>query len=479
MSNDIKADLFDENTLYVALDNHKHGDFQPYFYKSTDRGTTWTVLHDDLPERHVVWRVVQDHVNKDLMFLATEFGIFFTYNGGTNWIQLKGGLPTISFRDLAIQRRENDLVAASFGRSFYILDDYSALREVNEESLASAGALFAPRNAWWYVPRPDLSFGRGPGAQGASHFIAPNPTFGAEITYYVKDDVKSAKQLRKEREKELNKNNTDIAFPGWDSLEMEALEGETIAEFWIKNSAGEVIRKLRSPWKKGMHRIAWDLRFPSPSAISLNNSSLDREPGSGYMASPGTYTVEMYKVREGQIEQVGEKKSFEVKQLYQGTLEGADLEEVTAFWRETEDAIKRISTARISLGQTRTMHKAINKALRQSNLEGGSMLEELNQMKYDLSAIQMKLNGSDLKNQMGEKNDPTIGERLFAVQRTIGNSTYGPTSTATKNMNVIKEEMSWVEDQLSRIGIALDNMRQQIENSGGPVIPQYSPTTGP
>jgi photosystem II stability/assembly factor-like uncharacterized protein len=75
-----------------------------------------------------VWRIVQDHVNKDLMFLGTEFGVYFTVDGGASWTEMNGGIPTISFRDLAIQRRENDLVAASFGRSFYILDDYSALR---------------------------------------------------------------------------------------------------------------------------------------------------------------------------------------------------------------------------------------------------------------------------------------------------------------------------------------------------------------
>ncbi|MDV7402767.1 hypothetical protein RZS08_65700, partial [Arthrospira platensis SPKY1] len=89
-------------------------------------------------------------------------------NGGGSWTQFKGGLPTISFRDLAIQRRENDLVGASFGRSFYILDDYSALREITDEQLQSEAALFSTRKAWWYVPRPHLGFDPGKGDQGAS-----------------------------------------------------------------------------------------------------------------------------------------------------------------------------------------------------------------------------------------------------------------------------------------------------------------------
>ena len=83
-----------------------------------------------MPEKTLVWRMVQDHIKPELMFLGTEFGIYFTLDGGEEWIKIKGGVPTISFRDLAIQKRENDLVGASFGRGFYVFDDYSFLREL-------------------------------------------------------------------------------------------------------------------------------------------------------------------------------------------------------------------------------------------------------------------------------------------------------------------------------------------------------------
>ena len=144
--NDIKADLFDANTLYVALDNHKFGDFKPYLVKSTDKGKSWESIKGDLPDTLLLWRIVQDHINPELLFLGTEFGIYFTLNGGEKWIKFTGGLPTISFRDLAIQRRENDLVCASFGRSFYVLDDYSLLREISEEKLETEALLFSVIN---------------------------------------------------------------------------------------------------------------------------------------------------------------------------------------------------------------------------------------------------------------------------------------------------------------------------------------------
>jgi photosystem II stability/assembly factor-like uncharacterized protein len=156
--NDIKADLHDVNTVYVALDNHKFGDFAPYLLKSTDRGKSWTSIKGNIPDRTLVWRVVQDHVKPGLMFAATEFGIYFTVDGGTKWTKLEGGAPTISFRDLAIQKRENDLIGASFGRGFYVYDDYSALREVSESQLQEEATLFPVRKAWWYNPKVTFEF---------------------------------------------------------------------------------------------------------------------------------------------------------------------------------------------------------------------------------------------------------------------------------------------------------------------------------
>ncbi|NNL88454.1 MAG: glycosyl hydrolase, partial [Marinicaulis sp.] len=149
--NDIRADLYDADTVYVALDNHKYGDYTPYLLKSTNRGQSWTSIASNIPDRHLIWRMVQDHVNPNLLFAATEYGLFFTVDGGGRWTELDGGVPTISFRDVVIQRRENDLVAASFGRGFFILDDYSPLRDVSAEALDNEALLFPGRRAWWYM----------------------------------------------------------------------------------------------------------------------------------------------------------------------------------------------------------------------------------------------------------------------------------------------------------------------------------------
>ena len=149
--NDIKADLFDEQTAYIALDNHKFGDYQPYLFKTTDGGEKWTSMSEGIPDGTLIWRIVQDHVNPNLLFLGTEYGVYVSVDQGEKWHKFSAGLPTISVRDLAIQKRENDLVLATFGRSFYVLDDYSPLREINAESIAKDAMLFKPRKALQYL----------------------------------------------------------------------------------------------------------------------------------------------------------------------------------------------------------------------------------------------------------------------------------------------------------------------------------------
>ena len=198
--NDIRADLHDENTVYIALDNHKFGDYKPYLLKSTNRGRNWKKISSNLEDRHLVWRIVQDHVNPDLLFTATEFGVFFTLDGGEKWVEMTGDAPTISFRDITIQRREDDLVAASFGRGIFIVDDISPLRGLTADSLDEEALLFPGRDALWYIEQHPLSFSEG-GSQGHSYFRAENPEFGANFTYYLSEDIQSLKEARLEEEK--------------------------------------------------------------------------------------------------------------------------------------------------------------------------------------------------------------------------------------------------------------------------------------
>ncbi|MDN5202492.1 glycosyl hydrolase [Fulvivirgaceae bacterium BMA10] len=476
--NDIKADLHDANTVYAALDNHKYGDFNPYLMKSTDRGRTWKSMKGNIPDRTLVWRIVQDHINPKLLFAATEFGIYFTVDSGNKWVKLKGGTPTISFRDLAIQRRENDLVGASFGRGFFVLDDYSILREVSENQLQAEATLFPTRKAWWYVPRPALSFDDQKGSQGASHYVAPNPDFGAVFTYYLKDGLKSKKEIRTEREKAFTKQNQNVPFPGWDALEAERREAKPIIWLTIKDNEGKVIRRIQGSVSKGFHRVAWDLRYPAPDAVSLtsvSSSTSDDEP-KGMMAGPGTYHVSLSKEIDGVITALSKPATFEVVPLREGALKGATPVVAANFWRSYEDTYRTADAVGMTLKNAINRVTAMQTALSRSPNEPGELDSQLHQLRQSLLDLDKELNGNRAKQQAGEKTKPTIGERLFAIDRGISRSTYGPTDTHKQTLAIIQKQLGnartkldAAKNEMSRIGkILLDIGAPWVE---GEVIP--------
>ncbi len=188
----IIASQHDADTVYAAFENHKRSDFAPYLLKSTDRGKSWSSIRGNLPANGPVLAIAEDHVNSNLIFIGTEFGLYFTIDGGQKWIQLKGGMPVISVRDLAIQRRENDLVVGTFGRSIYILDDYTPLRMLKPEMLTQEATLFPVKDAMMYIQSQPLG-GRGKSFQGEAFFTADNPPFGATFTYYLKGVAKDEK----------------------------------------------------------------------------------------------------------------------------------------------------------------------------------------------------------------------------------------------------------------------------------------------
>lgn len=468
--NDVKADLYDENTVYVALDNHKFGDFKPYIMKSTDLGKSWHSISGNIPNGTMVWRIVQDHIKAELMFAATEFGIYFTINGGAKWIKLKGGVPTISFRDLAIQRRENDLVGASFGRGFYVFDDYSVLRELSDEQMKKEATLFSSRKAWWYVPRSHLGFDEGKGSQGAFHYLAPNPAFGAVFTYYLKDGFKTREELRQETEKKLKKQGKALKFPGWDAVEVERMQQKPKIWIAVKTQEGELVRRIEGPVKKGFHRIAWDLKYPAQDAIPFKSEVSPFGPPRGLLAAPGTYTATMYKEVDGLTTILSESISFEVVQLRKGALEGATTEETTAFWRSYEEIAGIASAVQLKLSKSLEKVLLMQKALSMSNAAPGNLDMDLYQLRQDLLLLDTRLNGNRSKQQVGEKSRPTIGDRLFAVNRGISLSTYGPTETHKMSLEIAKKEVSEIQMELNGKLSEMKELEKALSDAGAPWV---------
>ncbi|WP_395377189.1 hypothetical protein [Marinicella sp. W31] len=465
--NDIKADLFDVNTAYVALDNHKFGDLQPYLLKTTNQGKTWKSITSNLPKNHLVWRIVQDHVNPDLLFVGTEFGVFFTVNGGGKWTKITGGVPTISFRDLAIQRRENDLIGATFGRGFYILDNYAMLRDVNASMLDQEAALFQPRNAWWYIQRGLLGFSK-KGAQGASMYAADNPPFGAVFDYYLKDDIATIKSARQAAEKKAKKDKKALQFPGWDALEDERRQAKPKIVLTVKDNDGQVVRILHGPAKKGFHRVAWDLRFPDTSAIHSGNVNSD-DDAEGHLALPGTYTVTLSKQQDGQIVALSEPMSFEVKRMRSPALKGAEMVEVEAFWKELSEFQRSMTASNQVLNKSRESLKLMQAALARSTTAPNRLHNKLHDLQQDMHDFEQQLSGHKSKQAVGEKTKPTISERFNVAYFGTSGSSYGPTPTHKQSLEIAKTEYAELKQKLRVLSEQrIPQLQQELLDAGAP-----------
>lgn len=461
--NDIKADLHNENTVYAVLDNHKEGDFNPYLYKSTDRGQTWTSLSKNLPKRTLLWRIVQDHVNKNLFFLATEFGVYTSLDGGVNWQKLLG-TPNMSFRDLVIQKRENDLVAASFGRGFYVLDDYSALREMTPEALKAKGKLFQPRTAKWYIPRSNL------GNTGADFYIAKNPDFGAVFTYHLADDFSNFKKERKKREKALNKKGANIPFPGYAAFDEE--NNESAAKVWItiEDADGNIIRHLQEKAKKGTHRIAWDLRHASTQAINPKGNNRSRWNSGGPMVTPGQYSAQLSLEKDGVVTAMGEAVVVDVQPIREGVLKGVDYATLNNYRKELTEVQNELQRLMDQFDQAETTLKGLKMAVSKTPAAPASFVKDLFKVEKDMTALMRKAEGSPARDEIGERNPPTIQNHMRAAYRGLS-TTYGPTPLHRKSLAIAKEMLKELQPEIERISkTTLPDLSERFKQAGAPYI---------
>ncbi|MGM0546700.1 MAG: VPS10 domain-containing protein [Bacteroidota bacterium] len=461
--NDIKADHHDPNTVYVALDNHKYGDFSPYLVKSTDRGQSWESIADDLPDRHLVWRTVQDHEDEDLLFAATEFGIFFTVNGGNEWVPLKGGAPTISFRDITIQRDHEDLVGASFGRGFFILDDYTPLRDVDEETLVQEAHLFPTRDAFWYMPTNKVD------SQGDNTYVADNPPYGAVFTYYLKESHLSKEAERQRREQELDEDE-DVPFPGWDQLDEEIREEEPKVQITIKDEDDNLVGRVEGPPTEGFHRVNWELRHPSKDVVDLEEAGGGSYFSDGFPVTPGTYTASMSLIQDGEVEELSETQTFEVVPLREGALERVSDTDREAF-RENLVAFQQdLSQTSNKLQKHLDKVEAMQKALNRADSEDSELREELDDSRRQLLEFNEEMSGSEAKSEVGEKDLPAPSSRMFIGFRALS-STYGPTPTHEKAIEAGKNELEDIKQRMEEfIDSEIPRLERALEETGAPPI---------
>jgi len=475
--NDIKADLHDADTVYVVVDDHKSGDFSPYILKSDNRGRSWRSIAGNLPERHVLWRVVQDHVKPGLMFVGTEFGVFFTVNGGGSWTKLKGGVPNIPFRDLAIQRRENDLVGATFGRSFYVLDDYTPLRAVTEDMLKNGNVLFPVRPAPWYVPRRPLGC-RGSencrGSQGDSYFTAPNPDFGAVFTYYLAEGFKTAKDSRRAAEKEREKANANVTFPSWDTILHESREDAPAIVFTIKDGDGTIVRQVEGPVEPGFHRVAWDLRYPplQPWAPVEPGQEEEGDGERGVLAVPGRYAVEWHARVDGAMMPLGGGQAFDVDSIRPDpTLPGTTQPQRVVFEQQADELIRASSGSLQAIAEVVAELDAVKATLVRATTDG-SLYELANSIQQRLKSAADRLSGNETRGFYNDLDAVPVQNRLWHARFEASSGAYGPTPEQQESLRIARAVYAEVVADLRQlVDVEYAGLKEAMDEARVPWTP--------
>ncbi|PIQ08057.1 MAG: glycosyl hydrolase [Ignavibacteriales bacterium CG18_big_fil_WC_8_21_14_2_50_31_20] len=471
---DIRASKFDENVVFASFDNRKRDDFKPYLLMSNDKGKSWKSIAGNLPDSGTVHTIEQDFINPNLLFAGTEFGLFFTFNNGEKWIQLKSGIPTIAIRDMAIQERESDLVLASFGRGFFVLDDYSPLRELKDSLLEAEAAIFPIKKALMYIE------GNSRYGQGATYFEAKNPDFGATFTYYLKEVPKTKIEIRKEKEKKLFKNNEKIYQPTYEELTAEKNELKPHLIFTITDEEGNFVRRITTPAIKGVNRITWDLRYQNLSPTNIKDEKFDPTPKStsSYPVIPGKYFVSMDLVANGKIKNLVPKCEFYTEALNNTTIPANDRGMLQQFQHKT------IEIARVIWG-TQEFAEALSKRLElvkqavyATPTKSLEMFGLANQLSTRVDSILFLFNGE--KPKASEEEVPPAEVSINSRLGTLLYTHWRSTSNVTKNQKIaykiLVELIPKIQNELEKICyVELKKLEDEMEKNNAPWTPGRMP----
>lgn len=471
---DIFASRFDENVVYASFNYIKNDDFKPYLLKSSDKGRTWVSIAANLPKNETVHTVAQDFIKPDLLFVGTEFSFYFSVDGGKTWVKHNPGLPDIPVRDIAIQERENDLVLATFGRGFYILDNYDPLRHIDAAKLRESEALLFPvRDALMYVEQ-GARYGT-----GSTYFTAPNPDFGAVFTYYLKDVPKTKKQLRLDKEKDLFDKSQPIPQPDRKQLREEEDEIAPYLIFTIRDERGDIVRKLYQEPKKGINRINWRLRYDLP--VNRMDEKPTFKPAQnnpdGMMVVPGKYIVELAMNHNGTEKQLAGPVSFEAKVLNNTTLPAPNRLIMTQFHLQAAQMRKNLDATQKYWGELNRRVENVRQTIHYAYKADAKLAEKARELAMQLKDIDFALNGTSPKASFEEvpPEPVSLDYRMDVILSGTWSSTSAPTRTMRTNYEILRDELPSVIEQLNVVNNELKKIESELDKLGAPLTPGRIP----
>ena len=453
--NDIKTSLHDANRVYAVFNNHKQGDFAPYILVSNNQGKSWKSIVEGLPERGSVYSLAEDHVDPNLLFAGTEFGLHVSTDGGKNWKALDKGLPTVAVRDIDIQRRENDLVLATFGRGFYVLDDYSALREISQGVMDKSAHVFDIKDGLLYHEAHPIGYGP-PGFMGASYYMADNPPVGVTFTYHIKEAPESLKAARQSAEKDQGDN---VTFPSYDDLLSEDRDKDHYLLLAISDNNGKPLRRLKTSYSKGMHRITWD------GKVSRHGS-----PKHGaYFVNEGGYRVQLVAYASGQFDTLTEPVSFAVRHL--NNLNGSgDPAIILAFQDRANATNRRFNRLTTTFASQKDRVKQLQTALTHGPSASLADALKLEGLETDLLNMAIELYGDKTLTKRETEAATSLSDRLSMATWGSYGMRSNPTGTMVKQLDIVTSRLPSIEKELLEIVQGIDALMRANVDAGGPYL---------
>jgi photosystem II stability/assembly factor-like uncharacterized protein len=475
---DIEPSQFDANVVFATFDNHKRDDFKPYVLMSDNQGKSWKNIAGNLPERGTVYTFGQDHLDKDLLFVGTEFGMFFTRDTGKNWTQLSAGIPVIACRDLEIQRRESDLVVATFGRGFFILDDYSPLRNLTPEKMDEPATIFPVKDALLYNESTPVG-SAGKGHQGDSFWLAKNPPYGAVITYRLNKGLETLRDQRQEADADKFENNEPVFYPTWDELRAEDREMDPAIILTVRDSAGEVVKRFSGPSGSGFHRVAWDLRYPDISPVNLDRSGpstpWDDIPAGPY-AMPGSYSVTVSQRVLGVESTLAGPVEFNTRLLGNNELATDDFSASLAFQNEAAELNRAVLGASRTMGDAKTRLDHIRQAINDTPALDRSLVDEVDALINQLADLQVVMSGDRSISRHSEPVTPGLRSRVSRVMWGTRNITSAPTQTQRESLDVAAGQFGPLLEELRKMMEEdIQGLENKLEAAGAPYTPGRIP----
>jgi photosystem II stability/assembly factor-like uncharacterized protein len=351
---DIQPSWHDPNTVYVAFDNHKAGDYRPYIAR------------------------------------------------------LRNGLPTIQVRDMVFQTQHDDLVLGTFGRGFYVLDDLEVLRALTPELLASDGGLLPiNRTPMYAVSSPD------PNWQGERFYTADNPEVGATVRYYLKDAIRTQQSERERADAAAAERGEDVFYPSWDDLREEDLEEDPQVVLTITDAEGRVVRRLMGRTRAGLNSVHWDLRYPSVRPITGGGGGGFFFGGgsAGPYVVPGTYTVSAVTWVNGGTTPLGSPQSFEVYHL-----DGLErTPEMLAFQQQTAELQRAMMGASSAASEAQTRLDRLEQALERTPGADAQLHADLRDLRAAVRDVQWEMSGDPTVGRRREATPTSLTQRLGRI----------------------------------------------------------------